>query len=185
MHIVPGELRKEPYIKSGVGRDGQSTLFIVELSEMTKDHQTGEKAYTNYSAAIFAKSPAQIDYCTSVLVKGNFIVVNCEKLRVEVKEYKSKDYITLKMEGARLEGAQYIQNAAPQQAAPQQMQNMQQAPQPMMQQAPQQAQQMQPANGMRQAPTLHQQQQQPQAMQPMHNGQAPANFDNFDKDIPF
>jgi len=109
MHIVHGELRKAPYIKSGCGQDGQSTMFIIELSEMIKDRQTGEKLYTNYSAAIFAKSPAQIDYYNTSLVEGNFIVVNCEKLRVDVSESNGKQYIKLQMENARLEGAKYIE----------------------------------------------------------------------------
>ena len=130
MHIVHGELRQAPYIKQGVGTDGQSTLFIVELSEVTKDRQTGDKSYANYSAALFAKSPAQINHYTNQLVEGNFIVVNCEKLRVDVQESKGKQYIKLQMENARLEGTKYIDN---QQQAPQQ--NFQQAP---PQQAPQQ-----------------------------------------------
>jgi len=123
MHIVHGELRKAPFIKTGCGQDGQSTMFIIELSEVIKDRQTGEKLYTNYSAAIFAKSPAQIDYYNTSLVEGNFIVVNCEKLKVDVNESNGKQYIKLQMENARLEGAKYIENnqqqggyQAPQQA---------------------------------------------------------------------
>ena len=104
MHIIHGELRKAPYIKPGCGQDGQSTMFIVELSEVIKDRQTGENTYTNYSAAIFAKSPAQIGYYTTSLVEGNFIVVNCEKLKVDVSESNGKQYIKLQMENARLEG---------------------------------------------------------------------------------
>jgi hypothetical protein len=127
MHIVHGELRKAPYIKAGCGQDGQSTMFIIELSEMIKDRQTGEKLYTNYSAAIFAKSPAQIDYYNTSLVEGNFVVVNCEKLKVDVSESNGKQYIKLQMENARLEGAKYIesnqgQQQGFQQQAPQQNQ---------------------------------------------------------------
>jgi len=110
MHIIHGELRKAPYIKTGCGQDGQSTMFIVELSEVIKDRQTGENTYTNYSAAIFAKSPAQIGYYTTSLVEGNFIVVNCEKLKVDISESNGKQYIKLQMENARLEGAKYIEN---------------------------------------------------------------------------
>ena len=110
MHVISGELRKAPYIKTGCGQDGQSTMFIVELSEVIKDRQTGENTYTNYSAAIFAKSPAQIGYYTTSLVEGNFIVVNCEKLKVDVSESNGKQYIKLQMENARLEGAKYIEN---------------------------------------------------------------------------
>ena len=146
MHIVHGELRKAPYIKQGVGADGQSTLFIVELSEVTKDRQTGDKSYANYSAALFAKSPAQINHYTNQLVEGNFIVVNCEKLRVDVQDSNGKQYIKLQMENARLEGTKYIdsqqqapqqgfQQAPPQQAAPQQF--APQAPQQAIQQPPQ------------------------------------------------
>jgi len=184
MHIVHGELRKEPYIKSGVGQDGQSTLFIVELSEMTKDRQSGEKTYANYSAAIFAKSPAQIDYYTASTVKGNYIVLTSEKLKVDVSPCGK--YIKLQMENARLEGAQYIQGAPAQQQEPQQ--SYQQAPQ-QMQQAPQQApQQMMQAPQqrpqMQQAPSLAQQAAQHPQAQPMQ--QQPAQgFDNFDDDIPF
>ena len=126
MHIIHGELRKAPFIKTGCGQDGQSTMFIVELSEVIKDRQTGEKAYTNYSAAIFAKSPAQIDYYSTSLVEGNFIVVNCEKLKVDVNESNGKQYIKLQMEGARLEGAKYIESS---QQAPAQQGYSQQAPQ--------------------------------------------------------
>ncbi len=112
MHIVHGELRKAPYVKAGCGQDGQSTMFIIELSEMIKDRQTGEKLYTNYSAAIFAKSPAQIDYYNTSLVEGNYVVVNCEKLKVDVSESNGKQYIKLQMENAKLEGAKYIQAPA-------------------------------------------------------------------------
>jgi len=124
MHVISGELRKAPYIKTGCGQDGQSTMFIVELSEVIKDRQTGENKYTNYSAAIFAKSPAQIGYYTTSLVEGNFIVVNCEKLKVDISESNGKQYIKLQMENARLEGAKYIENNQQQggfqQQAPQQ-----------------------------------------------------------------
>jgi len=131
MHIIHGELRKAPYIKTGCGQDGQSTMFIVELSEVVKDRQTGENTYTNYSAAIFAKSPAQIGYYTTSLVEGNFIVVNCEKLKVDVSESNGKQYIKLQMENARLEGAKYVESSqqggyTQQQGVPQQYQQQQQ-----------------------------------------------------------
>ncbi len=138
MHIIHGELRKAPYVKTGCGQDGQSTMFIIELSEMIKDRQTGEKLYTNYSAAIFAKSPAQIDYYNTSLVEGNFVVVNCENLKVDVSDHNGKQYIKLQMENARLEGAKYIesnQQGGFQQQAP--SQGFQQAPpQGFQQQAP-------------------------------------------------
>jgi hypothetical protein len=181
MHIVHGELRKAPYIKQGVGADGQSTLFIVELSEVTKDRQTGDKSYANYSAALFAKSPAQINHYTNQLVEGNFIVVNCEKLRVDVQDSNGKQYIKLQMENARLEGTKYIDNQqqAPQQgfqqAPPQQAPQQQFAPQFAPQWPPQAPQMIAPINPqqMQQAPTLAQQAAQHPQAQPC------------DDDIPF
>lgn len=125
MHIIHGELRKAPFIKHGCGQDGQSTMFIIELSEVIKDRQTGEKQYTNYSAAIFAKSPAQIGHYQSTLVEGNFVVVNGEKLKVDVSDSNGKQYIKLQLENAKLEGSGYIAsnqqaNTGSQQQAPQQ-----------------------------------------------------------------
>lgn len=141
MHTIFGELRKAPYIKSGCGQDGQSTMYIIELSEMIKDRQTGEKTYTNYSACIFAKAGPQTDYYNSSLVEGNYIVVTGEKLKIDVSESNGKQYIKLQLEGAKLAGSKYIesnQQQAPvqggfqQQQAPQQQQGFQQ-----QQQAPQ------------------------------------------------
>ena len=113
MHIVHGQLRKAPFIKPGVGKDGQSTMFAVELSEMIKDYQTGEKIYTNYKAILFAASEAHIAHYQNTLVEGNFIVVTSEKLKIEVSE--CGQYTKLFMDNARLEGSGYIQ---PTQQAP-------------------------------------------------------------------
>ena len=120
MHIVHGELRKAPYVKSGVGKDGQSTMYIVELSEVIKDYKTGVKAYTNYSAMLFAASPAHIDHYNKTIVEGNFIVLTSEKLKVEVSECGK--YTKLAMENARLEGSGYIAQPQGQQQQPQQRQ---------------------------------------------------------------
>ncbi len=105
-HTVSGELRKAPFIKPGCGQDGQSTMFAVELSEMMKDYQTGEKVYTNYKAVIFAKTQGQVDYYNSALVEGNFIVVTSEKLKIDVSQ--CGQYTKLNMENARLENAGYV-----------------------------------------------------------------------------
>ena len=184
MHIVHGELRKAPYIKSGCGQDGQSTMFIIELSEMIKDRQTGEKNYTNYSAAIFAKSPAQIDYYNTSLVEGNYVVVNCEKLKVDVSESNGKQYIKLQMENAKLEGAKYIEakQGGFQQAPAQQSGGFQQ--QAPRQQAPAQGGFVNQGRAPKQAPQQggwphgNQQQQAPKV-----NPQEPSI--DYDDDIPF
>ena len=128
MHIVHGELRKAPFVKSGLGPTGDSTMFAIELSEMIKDYKTGEKTYTNYKAILFAKSPAHVAHYQSTLVVGNFVVCNAEKLKIEVSE--CGQYTKLFMDNARLEGSGYIAQGqqapsqqggfAPQQQAPQQ-----------------------------------------------------------------
>jgi single-strand DNA-binding protein len=151
MHIIHGQVRKAPMIK----QLQDSTMFIVELSEMVKDYKTGEKTYTNYKAMLFAKTPAAIDYYTSSTAEGNFIVLTSEKLKVETFNADSgKTYITLMMDNARLEGAQYNQGAQQGQPQQQQPQYQQQAPQmapapqqqaPQYQQAPQHAPQQQQA----------------------------------------
>ncbi len=188
MHIVHGELRKEPYVKHNCGQDGQTTMFVIELSEVIKDYRTGDKTYTNYNAALFAKTPAHIEHLQKTLVVGNWAVVNCEKLKI--KKSDCGQYINLDMDNARLEGSGYIDggqvNNAPQQQggynqAPQQQAPQQQAPQnhahlynnqPQQQQAPQQG-------GFNQ----HQQ----QAPQQGGYNQAPQQQQNNqqDQDIPF
>tara|TARA_R110000851_G_scaffold8289_1_gene31954 strand:+ start:262 stop:717 length:456 start_codon:yes stop_codon:yes gene_type:complete len=132
MHIVHGQLRKAPLTKSGVGKDGQSTMFAVELSEMIKDYKTGEKLYSNYKAILFASSDAHVNHYNQTLVKGNFIVLTSEKLKIEVSE--CGQYTKLYMDNARLEGSNYIQ--------PQQQQGgFQQQPSQKLEQKRQQAQQ--------------------------------------------
>lgn len=104
-HTVSGKLRKAPFVKSGVGKDGQSTMFIIELSEVTKDRQTGQNTYTNYSAALFAKTPKAIEYYSSALAEGSFVVVSCEKLTVRTDEHQGKTYTKLIMDNANLTDA--------------------------------------------------------------------------------
>ena len=138
MHVVTGELRKAPYIKDGCGQDGQSKMYILELSEVIKDYQTQEKSYTNYSAMIFAKSQGQKDYYDKSLIEGNWVSLTAEKLKVDRSD--CGQYIKLRMENARIENCGYIDAN---QQAPLQQGGYNQAPQqqqPMQQQAPQQQQ---------------------------------------------
>ena len=171
MHIVHGELRKAPYIKSGVGKDGQSTMFIVELSEVIKDYKTGEKAYTNYSAMLFASSPAHIEHYSNVIAEGNFIVLTSDKLKIEVSECGK--YTKLMMDNARLEGSGYIAQPQGQQQQSQQRQQGQSNSQGYQSDGQQYGQQQS-------APQQRQPQQQNQQPAPM----AEPDFD-FDDDIPF
>lgn len=182
MHVVTGDLRKAPYIKNGCGQDGQSKMYILELSEVIKDYQTGEKSYTNYSAMIFAKSQGQKDYYDKSLIEGNWVSLTADKLKVDVSD--CGQYIKLRMENARIENCGYIDTnqQAPQQPAPQQQGGFQQ-------QAPQQQQQ----GGYNQA---SQQQNQPMQQQAPQQGfhqppqgqqqpKAPDLEEGWDDGIPF
>jgi len=141
-HTVSGKLFKAPFIKSGCGKDGQSTMFAFKLSEKTKDFKTGQDVYANYDAVIYAQSQAQVEYYTNATAEGSFVVVSCEKLAPKISDCGK--YVNLSMDNARLENANYSQTQQPQQ------QQQQQAPQ---QQAPQ-------SYGT--PPPNHQQQYQPQ-----------------------
>jgi hypothetical protein len=106
-HVVSGKLRKQPFVKDGCGQDGQSRMYAIELAEVTKDFKTGEKSYTNYKAMMFAKSPAAKDYYDKALAEGSYVVMACEKLKVEQREHNGTTYITLQMDNPRLEGANF------------------------------------------------------------------------------
>lgn len=170
-HIVSGKLRKAPFIKEGCGPQGDSTMFIIELAEVNKDWQTQEKSYTNYKAMFFAKTDAAKAYYHKSFAEGSYVVVQCEKLKVDTFQADSGvTYVTLNMENARLEGALTVedQGGMPQQPQPQQQQ--QGWGQPQQPQAQQQQQNNAP-----------QQQRAPQQNQPQYN-EPPMDFDD---DIPF
>ena len=132
-HIVQGKIRKAPFIKEGCGPDGMSKMYAVELAEVVKDYKSGEKSYTNYKAMFFAKTPNAQAYYDQALAEGSYIVVSCEKLKVEQREHNGQIYITLMMESPRLDGANYPEQG--------QQQGQQQASQQYQQQQRQQAQQ--------------------------------------------
>ena len=122
-HIVQGKIRKAPFIKEGCGPDGMSKMYAVELAEVVKDYKSGEKSYTNYKAMFFAKTQNAQAYYDQALAEGSYIVVSCEKLKIEQREHNGTTYITLMMESSRLDGANYPEQG--QQQASQQYQQQQ------------------------------------------------------------
>jgi transcription initiation factor TFIID subunit TAF12 len=161
-HIVSGKLRKAPFIKEGCGPQGDSTMFIIELSEMNKDWQTQEKSYTNYKAMFFAKTDAAKGYYHKAFAEGSFVVVQSEKLKVDTFQTDSGvTYVTLNMENARLEGAMIFEDMIEEVSK-------------VAAQMPQQPQQQQQGWGQPQQPQAQQQQQQQQ--------QPPMDYSD---DIPF
>lgn len=111
MHVVSGLIRKAPFIKSGCGQDGQSTMYSVELSEMIKGWNGGETTYTNYKALMFAKTPNAIEFYNKAFSEGSFVVLSCEKLKIESRDHNGTTYITLLMDNAKLQGANYPEAA--------------------------------------------------------------------------
>lgn len=162
-HIVAGKLRKPTFIKDGCGPDGQSKMYGIELAEVIKDYKTGEKSYTNYKALFFAKTDAAKGYYDQALAECSYVVVACEKIKLESREHNGQTYHSLVMENPRLEGANYPETAQSQSLGQPQQAMPQSQPQ---RQAPQQQQQR---------PAQQQQQQQQYANPPM----------DFDDDVPF
>lgn len=132
-HVVAGKLRKATFIKDGCGPDGMSKMYGIELAEVVKDYKTGEKSYTNYKALFFAKTPNAQAYYDQALAEGSYVVVSCEKLKIEQREHNGTTYIALMMESPRLDGANYPEQG--------QQQGQQQASQQYQQRQRQQAQQ--------------------------------------------
>lgn len=133
-HVVAGKLRKATFIKDGCGPDGMSKMYGIELAEVVKDYKTGEKSYTNYKALFFAKTPNAQSYYDQALVEGSYVVVSCDKIKIERREYNGQTYTTLTMENPRLDGANY-----PEKGQQQQQQQQQQGGYSRPQQQPQSA----------------------------------------------
>ena len=165
-HIVAGKLRKPTFIKDGCGPDGQSKMYGIELAEVIKDYKTGEKSYTNYKALFFAKTDAAKNYYDQALAEGSYVVVSCEKIKLESREHNGQVYHSLVMENPRLDGANYPETSQ-QQAVPQQ--GWGQPQQAMPQSQPQRQGFHNPPQGQ---PAPQQNMQQPQQQQ-------------WDSDIPF
>ena len=199
MHTLSGKITRAPKIQAGSNSKGPFTGFYFEISEFVKGYGQEQDSYTNYSVEFFPSSQAAIDFHMRAIAEGSFVVVSCEKLKLDVS---NAQYPKAKMVNARLEGflnpnegGQQQQSAPQQQQAPayQQAPAQQAAPQmapayqqPAPQQAPQQQQQPQQqaapqswGNAPQNAPAQRPAQQPPTPNNPA-TGQAP-----FDPDIPF
>lgn len=127
MHVITGEIRKEPFVKQGAN----GTLYIVELSESFKDRE-GNRQYTNYKFFFNAKSDGMNNWYREAFQQGKVISVSCDQLRIDSKEYNGQIYNTLTAAGfPNLLFSQRGEGQAPQQQQPRQQQQAprQQAPQ--------------------------------------------------------
>ncbi|AKJ74023.1 single strand DNA binding protein [Salmonella phage 36] len=128
MHVITGEIRKEPFVKQGQN----GTLYIVELSESYKDRE-GNRQYTNYKFFFNAKSEGMNNWYREAFQQGKIISVSCDQLRIDSSEYNGQIYNTLTSAG--FANLQFSQRGG-QQQAPQQQSQPRQQQQP-RQQAPQ------------------------------------------------
>lgn len=136
-HTVSGKLRKPPFIKTGCGPQGDSTMYAIELAEVVKSYNSDEKFYTNYSSLFFAKTPAANDFYSKAFAEGSFVVVSCEKLKTDIQQGQDgRTFVKMQMDNPRLEGCLPLVDQGgqsqqqqgwgqPQQPAPQQQQQAQ------------------------------------------------------------
>ena len=90
MHIITGEIRKEPRVKE----TGNGKLYVVELSERFKDRE-GNAQYTNYTFFFNAKTDGMRGWYDEAFQQGKVISVSCETLKAEMREYNGNTYVTL------------------------------------------------------------------------------------------
>jgi single-strand DNA-binding protein len=131
MHAITGKLTKPAHQFQA----GESVGFGIRLGVKYRDPKTKQDEWTNYQAAIFAKSPNQIAFYQSALVEGAIVTVTAEQLKIDSFEGQQGTLLSIDMLNARLS---YVFN--PNQQAPQQPAGYQQQPQ----QAPMQQQQQAP-----------------------------------------
>ena len=113
---------------------GNSTGFSIRIGVKYRDPKTKQDEWTNYQAAIFASTPAQVNFYQSALVEGSIVEVHAENLRVNSYDGQNGQVLSIDMLNARLGFVHSPQGQAPQQQAPQQggwgqPQQPQQAPQ--------------------------------------------------------
>tara|TARA_R100001244_G_C5168875_1_gene131566 strand:- start:671 stop:1159 length:489 start_codon:yes stop_codon:yes gene_type:complete len=138
---------------------GDGVGFNVRGGVQYYDRKTKSKEWTNYSAVIFAKAPAQIDFYRSALVEGAIVELGSKQLKIDIYEGNNGPIHSVEMVDAWIGSINQSAQKAPQQQGVPQYQQPQQVPQQQQQspqnyQQPQQQQQapQQPQQGFPQQP---------------------------------
>ena len=126
MHVITGQIRRDPFTKEGQNANGTWKMFAVDLSERYKD-KDGQAQYSNYRAVFFAKE-SMLDWYNDAFQEGKVVSVSAESLAVDVRDKDGKTYVTINMNNPRLEfsqrgdsvGNQQHQHQQQQQSKPQQ-----------------------------------------------------------------
>lgn len=127
MHIITGEIRKEPKI---LERNGGNT-YIIELAESYKPRD-GDREYTNYTFFFSdGGKPGLADWYHEAFQVGRVVSVSCETLKISSREHNGTVYNSLQAaDFPRLVFSQRGQSNQQQRANQQQNQRSQQKPQP-------------------------------------------------------
>lgn len=131
MHVITGEIRKEPFTREGNGAKGAWKMYAVDLSERYKD-KDGQPQYTNYRAVFFANDNTRQWY-DEAFQMGKVVSISAETLAVNQREKDGVIYVTLEPQMPRLIFSQRGSGSAPQQ---QPRQNTQQQPRQQQKSAP-------------------------------------------------
>lgn len=79
-------------------QSAEFTIFYIKFGKPYKD-RSGNRAWTNYTAAVFAKSEKQVAYYESMLVENNIVEISAKNLRPDNYE----GYLTIELLDANLE----------------------------------------------------------------------------------
>ncbi|HFQ5757854.1 TPA: hypothetical protein ACHR5Y_004838 [Escherichia coli] len=91
MHIITGEIRKEPKI---LERNGGNT-YIIELEESYKPRD-GDREYTNYTFFFSdGGKPGLADWYREAFQVGRVVSVSCETLKISSREHNGTVYNSL------------------------------------------------------------------------------------------
>lgn len=120
-HTITGKLNKP----ASMFQAGESTGFGIRLGVKYYDRSTKADAWTNYSAAVFAKNPNQIAYLQQILVDGAIVSVSGDSIKVDQYQGQNGLQITLDLQNAKVEYA-FNPQGQQQQAKPAQHHQQQQ-----------------------------------------------------------
>lgn len=82
---------------------GESIGFGIRCGIKVKNPSTKQDEWTNYEAAVFAKSPAAIEFYRANLIEGALVVVSGDKILVKQYQGQQGLQITLALQNATVE----------------------------------------------------------------------------------
>ncbi|AUR95630.1 hypothetical protein NVP1210O_08 [Vibrio phage 1.210.O._10N.222.52.C2] len=105
---------------------GESTGFGIRGGVQYYDRETGQKEWTNYDAAVFAKAPGQVEFYKSALVAGSIVEVSYQQQKIKSFDGQNGPVLSIELIDAKVG---YIGTVGQGQAPQQQQQGGYQQPQ--------------------------------------------------------